>query len=518
MIESIIIKVEIMEHIFIKLASICMGLFFISSSFGQSSSNIIYSKVAVSQGGRFAINYDFPLALDKLNSLKRTEFLSFQTSSGKNQIDIGAIITDEPLEFICQHPAFLSAENIAHPDGIRANEIKYFNTGKYKGCIIPIAEYGSALIVKRPELFVDQRGNKISYIGIVGNSRDISLLKKNILFDVSAKDFYINLLQVGQAFSPFSLKVDWKKISHEGLIFIGNETRTCRGLAAAARFLTPALNQQDLHSFVSLKGLGDAVCPLAPLPDDKNMQKWFAVPESTRTRIIDYTSNFHGYPLSKQIAYIYLPAIEDAFEQNTIDDKINVGRKAIALADDHACGAIVDLRFNTGGSLVPMLLTASSLLQTNNLFSLGEQQMVSLSHNGNQLVINPGNMLYGQYTGSISAQKRDIPVAILTNWMTGSSGAISSLALRDSSAGAKVFGTSTSSTTSVNETFYLLDGNTFNLMVDRIYNNKNILVPLSLPADEIIEDNLQTIFKLDEDNSLIVAKKWLLSQQSCSVR
>src|SRR5471030_2883218 len=67
----------------------------------------ISSPIAISQTGRFAIEYYSPLSIDKNESLNLTNFIAYQEVSTKKQIIIGAISGEENLSFICKHPIFL---------------------------------------------------------------------------------------------------------------------------------------------------------------------------------------------------------------------------------------------------------------------------------------------------------------------------------------------------------------------------------------------------------------------------
>lgn len=493
-------------------------LIFPICTFGESyQSELISSQVAVSQSGHFSVNYSQPLIIDKKGSLDLTNFMAYQNPITKKQLWIGAIPGKEELNFVCKNPAFLKNEKIANVSMIKDPNIHYFKLDQYRGCLINFDKNNSAIIIAIPKPFVSQDGEKIKHIGIVSRVEEINKLKTNISFHISAKDFFINLLQISQAFSPFSKEINWDEIKRQGIEFIGTETQTCRGLSSAAKFLIPALNKVDSHSFITLNGLGTLSCPLAPLPEDEGMKKWLSIPETIRSAIVKYSSNFHAYELNRHIAYLYIPAM-DAFDPDAINKKIESGRQALDNAKiDKSCGLIVDLRFNHGGSLVPMLLSLGSVISSGKLFSLGRTTPIYLSEDRNKLFVNSSHDLYGQYDGSIPTKNSGKPVAILTNWMTGSSGAMVRLALRDKVFHAKVFGTKTSPTASVNATFYLLDGNTFNLMVDRLYNNADVMIPLALPVDKEIEDNLEIIFDPNTDPTLNAAKKWLESLPICRI-
>jgi hypothetical protein len=482
-----------------------------------SQTEMMSSNVAVSQTGRFAVSYFSPLIMDREGSSDLTNFIAYRDIITKNKIVIGAVPGDDKLNYICKNPVFLQHEKIADVSTINDNSIHYFATSQYKGCIIDFNKNQSALIVELSKSFVSQGGEKIKHIGIVADAREINKLKNNISFEITAKDYFLNLLQFSQTFSPFSNEINWRSIKNQGMKFIGSETVTCRGLSGAAKFLIPALKKIDLHSFITVNGLGTSLCPAAPLPEDEGMKKWFSVPELTRNTIIGYSSTFHGYQLNQRIAYLYIPAM-DAFDPTTINEKVTNGRDALVKSKvEKACGLVIDLRFNHGGSIVPMLLTLGGILPSGKLFSMGNNTPIYLSNNGNKLFANTSHDLYGQYDGKLPNIYRSMPVAILTNWMTASSGNLTRLALRDNVSQAKVFGATTSPTTSINATFYLLDGNTLNLTVDRLYDKNGNIVPLELPVDETIkEENLETIFDPNMDMTLNVAKKWLEAQPMCN--
>ena len=317
------------------------------------------------------------------------------------------------------------------------------------------------------------------------------------------------MLQISQAFSPFSQEINWNTISKQGIEWIGEETELCRGLAATAKFLIPVLNQYDFHSFVSIKGLGTDSCPNPAIPEDKDLLEWLSLPELIRNPIIKYMSDFHGRELNENVSYLYIPPIE-AYDKKSINQSIEKGRKALLHSNIATkCGLIIDLRYNHGGNLQAMLLTLGGILPAGNLFSIGKDTEVSLSQDGNKL------FPYGSYDGSAPKLMRSKPVAIITNWMTNSSGELTRLALGDNIMTVKVFGSQTGASASANATFYLLDGNTLNLMVERIYNNQHEIVPLKLPVDEEIQDNLETIFNYEKDESINAATIWLEALPQC---
>ncbi|MCD6026282.1 MAG: peptidase [Solimicrobium sp.] len=475
----------------------------------------ISSMTAVSQSGRFALHYFSPLVIDKERSRNLTNFIAYQNIATSKALWLGSIPSEESLTSVCQNPLFLKNEKIAEIPMMTERHIRFFATNQYQGCLINVDDHHSAIIVSIPEIFISQNGQKIKHIGVVAPSEEINQLKTSLFFQVSAKDFFINLLQLSQTFSPFSEEIDWKTIKSQGIKFIGSETKTCMGLAAAATFLTPELNKKDLHSFLTLNGLGTNLCPAAPLPQDEGMKKWFSIPASVREPIIKYGLNFHGKAINQRISYLYVPAI-DSLDLDSINKNITDGRNALEKSGvNQACGLIIDLRFNTGGNFVPMLLTLGGVIPNGKLFSMGKTSPVYLSENGNALFSQNPKELYGQYIGTKPQKMSNLPVAILTNWMTGSSGNLTSVALRENMKKARVFGEKTSPTTSINSSFYLLDGNVLNLMVDHLYTSRGALVPLALSPDLEVENNLTSIFDPDADAIIEAAQVWLESLAEC---
>ncbi len=151
------------------------------------------------------------------------------------------------------------------------------------------------------------------------------------------------------------------------------------------------------------------------------------------------------------VAVIKLPAFTgDAARRAeysaVVEDFLNENRAAIR-------GAVVDLRGNTGGDCGPMLTALSQLLPDGELVSYayaGYDLPVTLS--GGTLS-NAGSGGTSQYPG----EKIDVPVALLTDGETGSSGELVLLCFRGLDA-TRSFGAATAGYCSVNRAFSLYDG------------------------------------------------------------
>ncbi|MBU5668706.1 S41 family peptidase [Peptoniphilus sp. MSJ-1] len=155
------------------------------------------------------------------------------------------------------------------------------------------------------------------------------------------------------------------------------------------------------------------------------------------------------YPLTQmleeEILYIKLPPImlgtgeENQKYVNTVASEID---------KENYKGIVVDLRHNTGGDMYPMIASIASLLPDRTILefknSVGQKTPIK---------IKEGQFKYL----SVSDKKiNNVPVAVLIDKMTGSSGEITALALKNIE-GVKFFGEDSAGYTSVNSTFNLYD-------------------------------------------------------------
>ncbi|MCE3046036.1 S41 family peptidase [Legionella sp. 16cNR16C] len=102
----------------------------------------------------------------------------------------------------------------------------------------------------------------------------------------------------------------------------------------------------------------------------------------------------------------------------------------------------------------------------------------------------------------------NIPIVLLVDEGTGSSGAITAFALKENSSTSHILGERTSPTLSVNASLELKDGNYFNLMILRIVSADGIEQPLYLDIDTNAEHNFYSMFK-PEDESIKLAIQYL---------
>lgn len=129
-------------------------------------------------------------------------------------------------------------------------------------------------------------------------------------------------------------------------------------------------------------------------------------------------------------------------------------------------GLILDLRDNGGGDMSPMLLGLSPVLPDGQLFSFedsdGQRQSVNLA--GNRLS-------NGQVFDLGQVKKLDVPIAVLINEKTGSSGEITAMSFQGLDR-ARFFGQATAGYTTGNLPVYLYDGASLVITTSKLVNRK----------------------------------------------
>lgn len=167
-------------------------------------------------------------------------------------------------------------------------------------------------------------------------------------------------------------------------------------------------------------------------------------------------------------------------------------RYATTLADGlvgaDACGVIVDLRGNGGGDMGPMLAGLAPLLPDGvvSSFVIGEQRTTVRLSDG---TVSGGGTTT---TTAAGATTLDLPVAVITDAGTGSSGEQTAIAFRGLDR-ARSFGAPTAGYASVNQTMPLYSGSTLALAVGETEDRTgerygDAPIPPDQPSDDPVAD------------------------------
>ncbi|GMA68949.1 peptidase S41 [Leuconostoc litchii] len=155
---------------------------------------------------------------------------------------------------------------------------------------------------------------------------------------------------------------------------------------------------------------------------------------------------------------------------------------------------IIDLSNNTGGDMAPMILGISSIIPDGNILSF-----VSSNGNSEKISLKNGTLNAGGSAIDLhhNVKLTKIPVAVIINKQTGSSGELTALALKKIS-GVKYFGQNSAGFTSVNRSFSLYTGTTMYLTTAGVKDTKN-----KLYVNDPVVPNIQT------NDPYGQAKQWL---------
>ncbi|VUX02511.1 putative CtpA-like serine protease [Streptococcus constellatus] len=164
-----------------------------------------------------------------------------------------------------------------------------------------------------------------------------------------------------------------------------------------------------------------------------------------------------------------------------------------ALTKETYKGVIVDLENNTGGNMYPMIGGLATILPGGTLFQFEYA-------NGQKIATTLSQILASKQTEKNSSQR--IPIAILVNGNTASSGEMTTLAFKGLP-NVKIFGKPTAGYTTGNMVYSLYDGATIQLTVSRIVDRKG-----NRYENNPIEPDVTTATPLND------AKIWLQEQMS----
>jgi len=166
--------------------------------------------------------------------------------------------------------------------------------------------------------------------------------------------------------------------------------------------------------------------------------------------------------MDDEIGYLHLPAIasHDETERAAYRDA------GLEVLSRGACGWIVDVRLNEGGTIGPMLAAIAPLLGPGPAVTYVERDgtELAISINDKGGVEAPDGSVFLRGAEPIDANEAEVPVAVLQHFSTASSGEGVVLALRDK-AGTRTFGTETRGVPTANDGFDLPDGSTVRLTI-----------------------------------------------------
>lgn len=197
-------------------------------------------------------------------------------------------------------------------------------------------------------------------------------------------------------------------------------------------------------------------------------------------------------------------------------DYVATARSIVAAVDQPpACGWIVDLRLDFGGSYPAMIAGVGPILGNGTFLGWnwpdGRQTWVAYDDGR---ITDDGQEVSDSPDADFALQRPNPPVAVLTGPLTVSSGEVSTLAFVGRS-GARLFGETTGGLTTGNAGYPLFDGTTIALAVAAMTDRSGMTYPTGIAPDEHVPIDWET-FGTDADPVLQAAEAWLAQQPACS--
>lgn len=214
-------------------------------------------------------------------------------------------------------------------------------------------------------------------------------------------------------------------------------------------------------------------------------------PSEVRKEVSQYKAPTSS--VKNNILYVHLPEFNGSSSQgkryaNTLYHK---------LTSKTYKGIIIDLRNNLGGDIGPMLAGISPVIPNGKLFELVNASNKSMSVTFQGSVTN--NMGTKIDLGKVK-KVTGIPVAVVLNRWTASSGELTALAL-ETNPNVKTFGDNSAGYTSINDTYTMYNGTQVNITAEKIKKNNGRVL-----FNNKIKPDVQT------NKPIVQANKWLLTQ------
>jgi hypothetical protein len=240
-----------------------------------------------------------------------------------------------------------------------------------------------------------------------------------------------------------------------------------------------------------------------------------------------------GRVVDGRIGYLYLPGTTGSGEVGRL--YATALHEAARLASTAGvCGWVIDLRDNSGGSMVPMLLGIGPFLRGGVFLTTfrpmtGERN--AYSYQAGELFINSepadfretfseqgmpeaamGSLLaaFRLYSEPFELTDSNPPVAVLTSFRTASAGEAVAISFRGRD-GTMFFGEPTLGVPTGNSGWYLADGAVLVITSGVLIDRNDAVYEGSLQPDQIVIERPDT----EVDEALETATQWLITQPAC---
>jgi C-terminal processing protease CtpA/Prc len=214
--------------------------------------------------------------------------------------------------------------------------------------------------------------------------------------------------------------------------------------------------------------------------------------------------------LEENIGYLEVPNASNGQDLSGFAQRAH---DQIAAVDaDATCGWIVDLRRNTGGSALPMLLAIGPIVGEGTLgaFVVGEQQTNWIYQTGTAQTGSRTLTITEPYT----LKRANLPVAVLTADFTNSGGEITAISFRNRPP-TRSFGEPTGGSATTLDGRQLSDGALLRVSTGVYADRSGQSYADPIPPDQPVDIDW-TLFGRDDDPVIKAASEWLRQQPTCT--
>jgi len=230
------------------------------------------------------------------------------------------------------------------------------------------------------------------------------------------------IIQRAQATSLYARDVDWDQLNREFVSALGDRTLSEKGSSDALELLINAL--EDKHATFRLRGNGEIIAAYS----GGEVRRDHRDPEFLATVVNDVDAQFSYELLAPEIGYLNVVGIGPG----DVRQQAASIRNGIATLVDHGAKRwIIDLRYNGGGNINPMLAGLAPLLSEGSVGGSvnAEERLVSLYAIRQRQFYDTGRLVV-EFGETVPLVPKEPKIAILLSRYTISSGELIAVAFK----------------------------------------------------------------------------------------
>jgi len=313
--------------------------------------------------------------------------------------------------------------------------------------------------------------------------------------EIQVQGILEEMIQHAEEFSLFRQSVNWDSIRME-MFTLSKGARNVKELSPALKFMLRALG--DIHAKIYHNTQIIAYYPGKLKPHQKSFDlAWYNEIKSGDVYL------FKGILIAENIGYIRIGSLPNC----DMEEKAKmIQEKVCELKNQGAKKWILDLRYNGGGNMFPMIEGLTTIIGKDEVIGgaegLNEAQSVVWEIKDGDFYNNEESLRLA----NTCLEKKLPKVAVLTSLYTASSGEILAIIFKGRK-NTKFFGEKTLGMTTGTDFKIIDDFTAMSISVNYFKDRSGIIYKDYVDVDEYVK--FQLINDLDKDEGIKVAKNWL---------